>query len=172
MSRSGLGSIATSLAKLSSELSTNPTPEKQGGCLVRMSGDLTKGGDFTWYSEVIGSVPQNEKLARYQRFAPEKVFRTYAEWLRNPETSFSSWQTRDESTNKYGGAVLFQRANGTPEVISFSGLKEHIDESLVLVLGYHLGILLHERLQRVLETSQNPSFEEMFAKAKERKIIV
>ncbi len=168
MSYSGIARIATSLVTLSRSMSTNPTPEKQGGYLMQICG-------FTIPNfEQVGKVSDPKELGAYGRFAPEKAFRLYSDWLRDPENTVSSWQTRDEQTQKYGGAVVFlRRKEGSvvPEIISYSGLNEHIDESIVLTLGHHLGILSKDRLKRVIAISNNKSFDEMLALAIKCKII-
>lgn len=82
----------------------------------------------------------------------------YSDWLRDPENTISSWQTRNRDDNRYGGAVLFnpnKNPDRSGDIISFSGLTEEMDEALSLVLGGYAGIKTPIIRDRVLEISGN-----------------
>jgi hypothetical protein len=92
-----------------------------------------------FFSGFIGEV-NVEKLPQYQSNATEKVGRLF----KNP-THVSSWQSRDEEKQHLGGGIRFTVAVSSilsggssdqdiPCLGAFSGLPEHGDETLLLLL--------------------------------------
>lgn len=85
----------------------------------------------------VGQV-SDEKVAKYRTFSLEKAQR-----LINRPDDRTSFQSRNEAAQQYGGAIRFK-----DYIISFSGLPELWDEALVLFIAwvYHLadGIPLGE----------------------------
>ena len=114
--------------------------------------------------EEVGIVGDPERLEAYRRFAQEKAHRLYADWLRNPTGTLSSWQTRDENIHRSGGAVLFPRSiqGDYLSIVSFSGLKEAVDEAISLMLGNYRSMSSSEHNQRVVAASNNLVFPEMW----------
>jgi hypothetical protein len=150
---------AIRLVALSRDLPSNPDQQKVGGYLT-----IGVDGLRTMHTTLIGTVANPEKSNLYKRFSQEKAHRLQADWLRDP-SSVSSWQTRQESIERYGGAVLFkipgEEADEAHCIISFSGLKEHVDEAVSLTLGYHLGLADDETVRRIVKVSNNSVFPEM-----------
>lgn len=157
-----LVATAEELVELTKSLKSNTACERSGGV-------LTWGIDNLSYrrSILIGTVDDPNMLEKYRRFSEEKAVRLYSDWLRNPKTAVSSWQSRNRDADKYGGAVLFGEDGNTTEsgeIISFSGLKEEFDEAVSLVLGDSLGILVPSRRERVLNISDSDfAYNELMA---------
>ena len=155
--------IANKLVEISQQLPSNENPEKKGGF-------LTIGLDEFSVKKVLDiGTYDNSKKEKYRIFSQEKAHRLYSDWLRNQLQTVSSWQTRNEKENKYGGAVLFEYPNQVGimscNIISFSGLNEHCDEALSLCMGYHLGFSRNRAglTQRIISISNNMVFGEMFS---------
>ena len=99
----------------------------------------------------IGEVVDPADAARYLVFCQEKATRLAL----NPE-SISSWQTRNEADNKYGGAV--RGPDG--RIFSFSGLSEHLDEVLAMKVAF---LDKHPRRRAdIASVSGNPFLPEFF----------
>lgn len=147
-----LVATAEELVYLTTELPSNLAPERSGGV-------LTLGFDNLSYRKIIpiGTVEDSNKLYDYTRFSEEKAVRLYSDWLRDPENTVSSWQTRNGYYKQYGGAVLFPNdsKNESIDIISFSGFKEEFDEAVSLMLGNELGILSQAHLTKVLDVSDD-----------------
>jgi len=158
--------LAAQLVEISTKLPSNLAPQRAGGYLTIGLDRLQ-----TVHSIFIGNVPHLKNQELYRRYSREKTYRLEADWLRD-ELIFSSWHTRDEAINRYGGAVLFptdlQALGGNHHIVSFSGLKEHVDEAVSLALGSIIGISSEEHARRVVEVSRNPVFLEMLKAYNER----
>lgn len=80
----------------------------------------------------VGRVADAEKRRQYIAFCQEKCWR-----LAERPNDISSWETRDEPAERYGGGI---RVGGTDPYaasagwFAFSGLPEHADEALVLLM--------------------------------------
>jgi len=152
--------VANQLVVISQKLPSNINPERVGGYLtVGLDGISTK------HILGIGKYDLTQREL-YRRFSQEKVHRLYSEWLKDPITSISSWQTREQKTGKYGGAVLFNTIEDVDrpscDIISFSGLNEHTDEALSLTLGHYLGWGTPDNVLKIIAISDNKVFDEMF----------
>lgn len=106
-------------------------------------------------TKVVGCVEQ-VKFPKYLRLCQEKAHRLAC----NP-THLSSWQSRDESAEKYGGAVRMKSF-----IFSFSGLPELGDEALMLATAaYHYYLLDHpevlEEAEIIARMSENPYWNQM-----------
>jgi hypothetical protein len=95
---------------------TDGRPGRNGGCLCIAN---PQGRVLAVFQ--VGSVQDDEAAKRYWTFCQEKATRLG----QNPEHT-SSWQTRDESVKKYGGAIRDEDGN----IYSFSGLSEFLDEAV------------------------------------------
>jgi len=149
--------LTSRLIAVSQRLEHNPNREKEGGILtVGLDGFAQK------YCLEVRTFPW-KKRDRYTRLSQEKAYRAYAHCLRRPGVAVSSWQTRDDKDERWGGAVLFPPLGALANVISFSGLAEVTDEAVALTLGYKLGLVTDPQYAvRVTQISGNPVFEELF----------
>lgn len=147
---------ANKLVYLSTKLPSNEAPERKGGELTIALRDM---GEIRIVP--VGTVMDMDKASMYKRFSQEKAHRLYSDWLRNPET-ISSWQTRQEEIDRYGGAVLFYDSNSAPGIISFSGLKEHVDEAVSLSIGKAQGWIDDNLIGKIIRVSKNLVFPEMW----------
>jgi len=98
----------------------------------------------------VGEVP-TEKLERYLLLSLEKSQRVYTSNLA------SSWQTRDEAVDKWGGAVLVNDADDGL-ILSFSGLPELADEAVVMMTAVLLGWNTRKEMLAISAISSNPFF--------------
>ncbi|XOU94146.1 MAG: hypothetical protein ACNFW9_04850 [Candidatus Kerfeldbacteria bacterium] len=64
-----------------------------------------------------------------------------------------SWQSRNESSNQFGGAVWCGEF-----AVSFSGLPELADEALCLVLAVYFDWITLEQAKEYVSISSNPYF--------------
>ncbi|MFZ2970984.1 MAG: hypothetical protein WA063_07600 [Minisyncoccia bacterium] len=111
--------IASQIVEASVKVSGNEAPDRQGGYLVIRERD----SGFILLLERIGKCPPAD-VARYLDLAQEKGLRIAS------GQDISSWQSRSPETGKFGGAIVVGNLT-----IAFSGLKESIDEAVVLVLA-------------------------------------
>jgi len=157
--------IVSRLVDISTRLPSNLAQDRIGGVLT--IGSFSRVGVVEHLHSIdIGEVADNDKSGLYLRFSREKAYRLLADWLRDP-SSISSWQTRDPEINRYGGSVLFPANEQDPlnpglhQLVSFSGLKEHVDEAVSLTLGYDARLADDDYVRKVIEISENPVFYEM-----------
>ena len=119
--------------------------------------------------EIIFTVPFGEipedKDEIYFRFSQEKASRLFSQVnLHLPNVHTSSFQSRNEEEEKYGGAIYFD-LHSAVIILSFSGMPELIDEAMMLVLGNKVKALLNEPLLRKIEAcDRNPYFEQLLKK--------
>ena len=148
--------VARKLVRISRGLPSNTEKKKAGGVLT-----LALDGMSDRHVIEVGKIA-SEKGDKYTRLSQEKAFRLYADWLRNPRQTVSSWQTRQPEMDRWGGAVLFRPA-GSCNIISFSGLTELCDEALSLLVGYKLGFPEEAGwAKRFTDISKNEAFYEMW----------
>lgn len=123
-------------------------PERTGGyfCLAYKSSGLPA------LVAEIGEVNE-EKKRKYYTFAKEKAFR-----LSITHTLETSWQSRNEAEDKWGGAVRCGKW-----IFSFSGFPELLDEAMMLVLGVRSRTINMEKAQKMANISQNPYFLKLFS---------
>ena len=95
----------------------------------------------------IGIVPP-EKDEKYSRLAPEKVYRVHL------TGDASSWLTRDEKQNRWGGAI-----RGRKFIYGFSGFPELWDEAIVLELAVILHDLSVRKAHEIAKMSGNGYFD-------------
>lgn len=95
-------------------------PDKKGGyiCLA------TPTRVFATF--MVGEVSDDQKANDYHQFCMEKARRLG----QNPD-HVSSWESRNENANQYGGAVKVGDF-----IFSFSGFSEHWDEAVSIVLAH------------------------------------
>jgi len=77
-----------------------------------------------------GFIPQ-EKISKYLHLSQEKGHRLF----NFPEHNFS-WESRNPANNEFGGAL-----RGHRYIYSFSGHQEEIDETISLIIFYHLELM-------------------------------
>lgn len=126
-------------------------PNRQGGyfCLVDKGG---KGNPLGLPTLIlgIGTVPA-EKGLKYLAFAQEKAHRL----AEHPEHQ-SSWQSRNEGAEQWGGAIA-----AGPYVFSFSGLPEHGDEAAMLLAADELGLITPGMAAQIAKESGNEIFRKI-----------
>ena len=149
--------MADELVKLSTTLDSNEAPERKGGVVLWAPKNMS-----SVQLARVGEVPNSGEWFLYERFAQEKAHRVYADFMRRPEHIVSSWQTRDKEIERYGGAVLFpaSKLEGV-DIISFSGLKEHVDEAVSLKIGRELGLCYDGLVNEVINVSGNKVYPEL-----------
>ena len=151
--------LAEVLVDLSTRIDSNPDRSKRGGVLTLVPNEFA-----IVITMNIGTVGDPAELATYFAFSREKAFRTYADFLRDPFHTVSSWQTRQEDINRYGGAVLFRRGriSSPVDIISFSGLNEHVDEAISLIIGKEMRLASEDHIGRVIDISKNLVYRELY----------
>jgi len=152
---------ANLLVDISKKLKSNPSPERKGGVLMRALNNFSKTGLYH-----IGGELTNDKIVKYLSFAQEKAHRLYSNWLRDPESFFSSFQDKDEDKRKYAGAVLFCKGNPSCNIFSFSGLAQLTDEAVSLMIGKIFKYGSEDECKRIADFSENQVFYEMLKKLK------
>lgn len=113
-----------------------------------------------------------EKIHKYISIVSKK-----AELLRYHQNCLISWQCRCPTLDYWGGAIVVGMENNelgmynkeTPEdlVISFSGLTEHGDEAVVLILALRCNLITKKHADSLAELSGNKVFSALFNKMKE-----
>ena len=134
---------------MGSENHASPCHERISGGLHHHHDSEHKGGHACSKlisTSPIGNVPPDSCSHIY---APEKADR-----LASHSIHISSWQSRDLNEHKYGGAI---RVGEFGELIlSFSGLPEHADEALVLMVASDLLWTTREEVRAIVALSDNP----------------
>ena len=115
---------------------------KKGGCLC-----VTDYEGNLHLVTIIGEVSDKGKLRKYWGMCQEKANR-----LVSRASHESSWQSRDESSQQYGGAIRAREF-----ILSFSGLPELWNEACMLALAYkvHNRLISKESLQRIQMINHN-----------------
>lgn len=103
--------------------------------------------------ERIGRCPP-ANVVKYLEFAQEKGARLNKLIVAG---DISSWGSRDPEEGKWGGAIV-----AGDLIVSFSGLKEIIDEAVVLVLSLRLDWITHNQVLAVTEISNNRFVKELY----------
>ncbi len=105
---------------------------------------------------LIGTVAKEEKAKKYLSLCQEKALRLAL----HPEHC-SSWQSRDESVQHYGGAIRTKRF-----IFSFSGFPELWDEAFVVDLASqtyaHPSGLSTVRRNMIKRASNNPYIDHSY----------
>ncbi|MDO8530278.1 MAG: hypothetical protein Q7S10_02630 [bacterium] len=124
----------------------------------RMGGYLTiRDGfcDIIFITVLLGSC----KAARardYHAFSIEKAHRLFCN-----KGHISSWQSRVETDNMYGGAI---RALSCNHIYSFSGLPELADEVVCLETAIHHGSITRDDAEGITKISNNTMYRQYLAK--------
>ncbi len=95
---------------------------------------------------LVALIGEKSVETRARTYAEEKCAR-----LATCPSHVSSWQSRDELFQRYGGAI---RAGEI--LISFSGLPEHLDEMLAVSVAIELQKISTVEAVEILKTSDNP----------------
>ncbi len=143
--------IASQIVEASVKVPGNEAPERQGGYLVireRYSGIIL-------LLERIGKCPPLD-TEKYLNFAQEKGARLNG-LVKAGHGDMSSWQSRNPEAGKWGGAIVAGNL-----IVSFSGLKEIVDEAAVLVLALRLSWLTHNEVLAITEISGNRFVKELY----------
>jgi hypothetical protein len=135
-------------------------PNRKGGFLCIFN---NRDGELWAGPEAIG-FPAKEEIKQYKLFSKEKGERLFKN-LRSTLT-YSSFQSRDESKNKFGGAIL---ANNL--IVSFSGVTELGDEAICLVLALYFGWMTELNAEIIAHLSNNQCFAQLQKSAKEHLIL-
>lgn len=117
-------------------------PDKHGGylCIATRTGKVLS-------IFLVGNVCDETKASIYRGFCHEKALRL----ANNPE-HISSWESRDERAQYYGGAICVNTL-----IFSFSGFSEHWDEACMITLAGLTGQCIKDYIyQRIREISGNP----------------
>ena len=138
--------LVASLVKECSELPINWRPESKSGYLTIKD---KKDGRLILQAQ-IGDCPE-KKHVKYRTLSLEKADRL----LENLESKkhLSSWQSKDESKDKYGGAIATHEL-----ILSFSGLPELADEAVVLITALSFGWATEDEATKIAKISKNPFF--------------
>lgn len=91
-----------------------------------------------------------EKSSAYIGFSREKLDRVAHFYKIDPSRTKSSWQSRADHAQWYGGAIRAGKY-----ILSFSGLPEKTDEALMLALAVKLGLLTLREASEIAEISTN-----------------
>ena len=103
---------------------------------------------------MLGEVSDSEKALKYMAFCQEKAQRLH---LNVANGHISSWQSRNEQEEKYGGGIIDSKGR----IFAFSGLSEHLDEALSLDIARQLddSSLGRSRIEGIRGFSANPFIE-------------
>src|SRR3989344_5983454 len=123
-----------------------------GMCRIRWSNNpnLYLRGWKEVYTRQVGTRDSWDTVAD---FSQEKVFRLikcYADDIQQ----ISSWQSRNEARQEYGGAELILMGYGFI-IISFSGLSEHADELFGILPAQKMGWGDGEQYAKIITLSGN-----------------
>lgn len=138
----------------------------EGGVLVLAPDEAS----ITHFSAALGDVPENDPT-KYYRFALKKC-----QAFQTNKKALSSHDLRNERMGIFGGGITFEckwnrgythipittdsfAAFTTKASIAFSGLSEHADEALVLVLAIILEWISIGQARKISIASANPFFE-------------
>ena len=105
---------------------------------------------------LIGEV-RNFKAERYQTFCKEKANRLEAHFI-SSDSHFSSFQSRDVSLDRWGGAVMALGKKNWKYIFSFSGLPELADEALVLLTAMKVEFMTLDQATMIARLSNNDIF--------------
>jgi len=138
-------------------LPENPDKTRTGGYLAVM-----KNGKMRIVVEL--SVVPPEKADKYLRLCQEKARRLSAHAA---EGHFSSWQTRNTAGGQHGGGIAAPSDSGGVEagkgmVGAISGLVEHGDEAVTLVIWMVFRWLVLKDAEKIIAYSGNPLFKPLF----------
>ncbi len=143
-------------------LPENPKPERTGGFMAVL--DQSSGEPKMLFVNELG-ICQEDLALRCFDYCQEKV-RRLAIWQASGH--LSGWQSRVPGIHEYGGAVAAPpspayKAHGMKDgrklIGAVSGLVEHGDEAVSLVLWVSFRWLTYSEAQDIAKISENPFFE-------------
>jgi len=139
-------------------LPANPKPERAGGFMAVLDKSVPK---MLFVNEL--GICHPELAERCFGYCQEKVRRLLAN---EAEGHVSSWQSRDEENHQYGGAVRapaegLGASSGKDLIGAVSGLVEHGDEAVTLVIWMIFRWVTLTEAKQIVEISQNPYFEQL-----------
>lgn len=114
---------------------------KDGGVFCLMEEST---GRYIVEPTIIGQIT-NGKEDRYRELCQEKAVR-----LRENKGDMSSWQSRDEKNDKWGGAI-----SDGDHIWSFSGLTEYQDEALMIMSAHMCGRIMNGAPKNYAKISDN-----------------
>jgi len=141
-------------------LPENPKPEKKGGYLAVLD-CLDSGWVKMLFVNELGYC-EPERANAYLGYCQEKARRLVG--LRLEAGHISAWQSRSTYKEAYGGAIVAPAggagySDGKDLVVAFSGLTEHGDEALVLVIWMIFRWITLTEARQIVEISENKLFE-------------
>ncbi|QSH39663.1 hypothetical protein JXR01_01480 [Candidatus Kaiserbacteria bacterium] len=117
-----------------------------GGCFHARYADGT-----VLLPKLIAGQPNQEKLEKYIEFAtkekPERL-------LRHPK-HILSWQSRNPSLGRWGGAINLSRGTQSGVVLAFSGFPEMVDEAYCMAIGVQMGWVSESGALEIMKISSN-----------------
>jgi len=136
-------------------LPENPKPERTGGFIAVLE---FFGPKMLMVNEL--GVCERKLQARCFGYCQEKVRRLFDNAAKG---HVSSWQSRDPDNKKYGGAItVHMYGKGCREakdiIGAVSGLVEHGDEAVTLVIWMIFHWLILSEAQAIADISENPLF--------------
>lgn len=133
----------------SADLPENEAPERQSGylCVYLMS----EGGDKSQLilHQAIGDVPA-DKVRSYREVSKNKCWTLS---VNRSQGHVSTFQSRDPANNKWAGGIVVGNL-----AVAFSGLKELVDEAVVLTACVQCHLLKKEEALAIAKISDNPHF--------------
>lgn len=100
----------------------------------------------------VGAISSSD-MCPYYELSQEKALRLMRGVVNDGTNHVSSWQSRRPENNQWGGAV---RDEDT--ILSFSGLTEHADEALTLLVAMENGLMSPEAAEKIAQMSDNKFF--------------
>jgi hypothetical protein len=116
-------------------------PLRKGGCMC-----IARPNGLIVAVLLIGEVVSEERMRKYFALCQEKAVRLAS----HPE-HVSSWQSRDETKQRYAGAIRSRKY-----ILSFSGLPELWDEACMTDLAAKTCGLSVTRSNKIQRASNNP----------------
>lgn len=113
--------------------------------------------DGSYYQFPVG-ILQPGKLEKYMKFSMEKARRLRCRVLGAHPNEFSSWQSRDEAKERWGGSIITGRRRDRPSsrwIFSFSGLPQLADEAFSLAFAVYLRKMTGETAMNIADFSEN-----------------
>ncbi len=141
----------------------NPKPERTGGFMAVLH-QSTDGQKMLFVNE-LGTCKADLAEGCF-RYCQEKVIRLAA-WQGSGH--LSGWQSRDIENKKYGGAIAAPSdgqglEDGRDLIGAVSGLVEHGDEAVTLVIWLVFRWITFSEAQKIAQISKNPFLELLMMK--------
>lgn len=142
-------------------LPENPRPERTGGFMAVLE---KVGPKILLVNELGLCLP--ETSGRCFEYCQEKVLRLYNNLSLG---HISGWQSRDCDNKKYGGAIVAPRnsmgvGNGQKIIGAVSGLVEHGDEAVALVIWATFRWITLREAEEIIKISSNTLFMPLLQK--------